>query len=159
MADLPRKPTPAQRKAAEALDLSPEQQAARWPTHSGSSERLIATHARLDQSIRKRFPAAQDVFEYNMRGWAVRRPVHITEWKGTIDPNWIRVYVAERKQGITIHVWNPYDFEGLKDRSELAQAGFKPMAGCLQYNRKGELPVEALEPLLDEMRQAMDQER
>ncbi len=154
---LPAKPTAAQKKAAEALSLSPKEQAERWSTHSGNSERLVATHAALDKLVRKRFKKAEDVFDYNMRGWAIRRPTTIEDWTGTVDPNFIRIYLAERKAGITIHVWNPYAW-GSVDRDELKDVGFKPMKGCLQYNRKGGVPVEALEPLLDEIAQAMANE-
>ena len=154
---LPANPTPAQKKAAEALSLTPKQQAVRWSTHSGASERLLATHTQLDRLVRARFPHAEDVFEYNMRGWAIRRRTDIRAWQGTIDPNWIRLYVAERKAGITIHVWNPYDPMAL-ERDELREAGFKTMVGCLQFNRKGELPVGALGPLLDAMQKAWQRE-
>jgi hypothetical protein len=157
-AGVPVRPTATQRKAAEALALDPAQQAARWTTHSGSSPRLVATHARLDALVRKRFPRAEDAFEYNMRGWAIRRPTRITEWKGTIDPNWIRIFVAERKQGITVHVWNPYDPACLAKQG-LDGHGFKVMVGCIQFNRKGDVPVDALAPVLDEMRKAMRKER
>lgn len=154
---LPSNPTPSQ-KAAEAVALGPAEQAARWKTYSGASPRLEETHARLGGMIRKRFPEAQEIFEYNLRGWKIRRPVEVTEWKGTIDPNWIRIYVAQRKQGMTIHVWNPSDPEALKKHKELAAVGFKTMVGCLQYNRKGDVPLDALEPLLEGMRRAWDAE-
>ena len=154
---LPARPTASQKKAAQAFSLSRKEQAARWKTHSGGSERLVATHAALDALIRQRFPDAEDVFDYNMRGWAIRRRTDIRAWKGTIDPNWIRLYVAERKAGITIHVWNPYDPMAL-ERDELREAGFKTMVGCLQFNRKGELPVGALGPLLDAMQEAWQRE-
>jgi uncharacterized protein YdhG (YjbR/CyaY superfamily) len=155
---VPSRPTAAQKKAAQALALPPAQQAARWTTQGGSSARLDATHARLDALVRKRFPKAEDAFEYNMRGWVIRRPVHIQEWKGTIDPNWVRIFIAERKHGITVHVWNPYDPACLAGHG-LAAAGFKVMVGCIQFNRKGDVPVDALAPVLDEMRKAMRKER
>lgn len=154
---LPAKPTASQKRAAEALRLSPEEQARRWQTHSGASPRLLETHSRLDLMIRKRFPTAEDAFEYNMHGWAIRRPVTLTEWTGTIDPNWIRIFVAERKAGITVHLWNPYDPACLA-KHDLAAHGFKVMVGCVQFSRKSDVPVDALGPILDSMRRSFDAE-
>ncbi len=46
----------------------------------------------------------------------------------------------------------------LKDPA-LSEAGFKVMVGCLQYNRKGPVPVTAFVPTLQEMAKAWKAER
>jgi hypothetical protein len=128
-------------------------------TTSTFSPRLKALKADLDREIRTRFPQAEAVFEYNMHGWRVGRPKRVEKWKGTIDPNYLHIFVAERKNGITLHIWNPYDPYGLAKRAkELQAAGFKVMRGCLVYNRKGEYPVGAITPLFDAVREKMDGE-
>lgn len=91
----------------------------------------------------------EPVTAFNMHGWRVRRPTDITAWKGTIDPNYVHVFVAERKQGITLHLWSPYETGGLKQHeADLKAAGFKVMVGCLQFNRKAAYPVHAVVPVL-----------
>ena len=128
-------------------------------TTSSFSPRMEAIHSALDQEIKRRFPNAESRFEYNMHGWKTARPVKIESWKGTIDPNFLHMYIAERKNGITFHIWNTYNPYGLKQRSkELTAAGFKVMVACLVYNRKGDYPIGAVTPIFDSMRKDMDAE-
>jgi len=117
-------------------------------------------HARLDEEIRRRLPGAVPQFEYGMRGWRVPRARRQESWKGTIDPNFLHIFVAERKQGITLHFWNPLQPASFgKHAAPLSKAGFKVMVGCLQYNRKGDYPVAAILPLLDEAAEMLHGER
>lgn len=121
--------------------------------------RLEATRKALGDMLTSRFPKVEPTFAWNMHGWRIRRPTDIQSWKGTIDPNWILIGLAERKQGVAIHVWNPYD-PGCLKKSEprLKAAGYNVMVGCVNYNRKGDLPLEPLAPILDGMREAMRKE-
>ncbi len=121
-------------------------------TTSTFGPRLEATRAELGRMLATRFPKAEPTFSYNMHGWRMRRPTDIKDWKGTIDPNWILIGIAERKQGITIHLWNPYD-PGCLKKSEprLKAAGYNVMVGCVNYNRKGDVPLDSLAPILDAM--------
>jgi hypothetical protein len=126
---------------------------------STESDRLKAIHAELDAYIRALFPDAQPIFDYGMHGWKVPRRRKVEWTKGTIDPNWLMVGVAERKNGISLHLWNPVESGILsRKRKELEAAGFKPMVGCLQYTRKGEYPVGEVKALLSECARQMDSE-
>ena len=139
-----------------ATKAEPKQHA----TTSTFSPRMREVHALLDREIRSRFPEADAQFEYGMRGWRVPRARRLETWKGTIDPNFLHIFVAERKQGITLHYWNPMMPASFgKHAAPLAKAGFKVMVGCLQFNRKGDYPVDALKPLLDEAAQMLEHER
>lgn len=129
-------------------------------TASTFSPRLHAARDELERNLRRLFPGVERITAYNMHGWRVRRPVRIVDWPGTMDPNWVQVFVAERKQGVTVHVWNPYDYDAFRRHAAgLQAAGFKPMVGCVQYNRKGEVPVAALLPVLEGIARRMEQER
>lgn len=91
-----------------------------------------------------------------MRGWRIPTNAGLAEWKGTIDPNFVHVFLAERKQGLTLHFWNPLDPGALhREKTGLREAGFKVMVGCLQFNRKGDFPIAAVLPLLDAARRAI----
>lgn len=125
-----------------------------------SSPRLADARARLGAEVLRRFPHAEPVTEWNLQGWRAKRPRRIASWKGTIDPNFVYVFLAERKQGIVLYFWNPFDPKCLERHApRLKQAGLTAMVGCLQHARRGEYPVEAVLPLLDEARAAMDAER
>jgi hypothetical protein len=151
---LPTRATAAQKKAAATLALTPAEQKTRWKTTSTTSPRLLAALGSLEAHVTRLWPHAEKVFEYNMNGWRIHRGVDIPEWTGTIDPNWVRLYVAERKAGLSLHLWEP--FGCLQDRgSALAAAGYKPMVGCMQYNRKGDLPVEPVVAVLEAVRDRM----
>ncbi|HUR60940.1 MAG TPA: hypothetical protein VM286_01065 [Candidatus Thermoplasmatota archaeon] len=128
-------------------------------TTSTFGPRLEATRKELGDMLASRFPNVEPTFAWNMHGWRIRRPTDIRSWKGTIDPNWILIGVAERKQGMAIHLWNPYD-PGCLKKSEpgLKAAGYNVMVGCVNYNRKGDVPLASLAPILDGIRDAMRKE-
>jgi hypothetical protein len=130
-----------------------------YTTTSTFSPRLLALKEALDDHLRRRFPRVEPVVAYGMHGWRMKRPRPVEWTTGTIDPAYVHVFVAERKQGITLHLWNPYqpDLFGRHAKS-LEAAGFKVMVGCLQFNRKGDYPVDAVLPLLDAIAAAMKRE-
>lgn len=130
-----------------------------YATTSTFSPRMAAVWKEVDAAVRRVFPEAEPVFDYGMRGWQVPRRVKVESWKGTMDPNWLTIGLAERAQGITLHLWNPCEYGFLKRKApELAPHGLKAMVGCLQFTRKGDYPVAAVEALLREVRGQMDAE-
>jgi uncharacterized protein YdhG (YjbR/CyaY superfamily) len=117
-----------------------------------ASERFRATFAALEQAVAARFPSAQPCFEWSLPGWRVpllHVPPHPT---GTFDHTCVVILLADRKAGITLHLWNPANYRFLDEhKAELTGAGFKVMRGCLQFNRKQPYPVEAVDTLLGAM--------
>ena len=106
------------------------------------------------------FPDVEEVFSYGMHGWKVPRRKTVESRTGTMDPNWLFIGLAERAAGITLHVWNPLDWQGLKaHRAQFEAAGFKVMVGCLQFNRKSEFPVDVVDAMVARIAKAMDAER
>lgn len=122
-----------------------------YTTTSTFSPRLLGLKAELEQQLLRLFPHVEPVFAYGLHGWRMKR-LRPVEWTvGTVDPAYVHVFVAERAQGITLHVWSPFDPKLLaRHRSDLDAAGFKVMVGCLQFNRKSDYPVDAVRPLLEE---------
>ncbi|MSQ41012.1 MAG: DUF1801 domain-containing protein [Dehalococcoidia bacterium] len=100
------------------------------------------------------FPNAEKACAYNMPGFRVRvSDEEIKDWKGTIDPNYLQIVLMQRKSGVTLHIWNPLDYDALdRKRDELIKAGFKVMVGCLQWNRKQAYPMDVVERLLNSLR-------
>ncbi len=96
----------------------------------------------------------REVFEYDCPGWAVPLPKELVpEQVGTMPSDSLYVLLAERKAGITMHFWNPLSYTFLEEHAAwLKEAGFKPMRGCLQFNRKSAYPVEEVGRLLREAR-------
>ena len=87
--------------------------------------------------VKGAFPNALPVFEYKMPGWRIPRPKagapRLRE--GTIDPDWVHLFLVERKSGITLHLWNPADYYGLERyESDLSKVGLKVMRGCVQFH-------------------------
>ena len=77
--------------------------------------------------------------------------------RGTLDPNWVQIYLVERKSGITLHLWNPVDFGSMQRRKpELSRLGFKVMVGCMQFNRKSDYPMDSVERLLEDVRRSLE---
>ena len=115
-----------------------------------SSDRFRQVYSELAGTVQRVFPNAENAFAHEMPGFKVKvSHKEIKDWKGTINPNYIQIYLVERKNGITLHIWNPLDFYGLdKKREELTKEGFKVMRGCLQWNRKQVYPMETVESLL-----------
>lgn len=113
------------------------------------------TFVQVDRIVRRTFPSAKAVFQWGMPGWSIQRK-HApdpAEVKGTMDPRFIAILLAARKQGITLHLWNPADYYGLdRSKAELVEAGFKVMRGCLQFNRKQPYPIAVVEKLLKGVR-------
>jgi len=106
--------------------------------------------AMLATEVKKRFPKAVPVREYGIDGWQIARQKRVEWTHGTVDPNYVLVGVADRKQGPVLHLWNPLDWKGLgKHRTQLEAAGFKVMVGCLQFNRQKPYPMAAVAAVLD----------
>ncbi len=108
-----------------------------------------ALHDAIGRIVAKHHPTAEPVHEYGCDGWRVKVREKPTDWKGTYDPCHLFVLPAERKAGITVHIWDPRDPELLARHAErLKEIGFKPMVGCLQWNRKADYPLDELDRLL-----------
>ena len=126
-----------------------------------ASPRFREVHASLDRAVRELFPDAEVSFQFKMPGWKIsrRRRVDPKSVRGTLDPNWVQIYLLERKAGITLNLWNPVDFNGFRKRkTELERVGFKLMAGCLQFNRKSEYPVDVIVGLLKDIKVSLDED-
>ncbi len=126
-----------------------------------ASPRFRGVHASLARAVRELFPDAEVSFQFKMPGWKIprRRRVDPKPVRGTLDPNWVQIYLVERKAGITLNLWNPVDFNGFRKRkTELERAGFKLMAGCLQFNRKSEYPVDVIVGLLKDIKVSLDED-
>src|SRR5437867_11007966 len=119
-----------------------------------ASPRFREIHESLGRAVRELFPDAQVSFEFKMPGWKVprRRPVDPSSVAGTADPNWVQIYLVERKSGITLHLLNPVDFNGFRrHREALERAGFKLMVGGLQFTRKSAYPIGLVVDLLKDV--------
>ncbi len=118
------------------------------------SERFRQVYVELAEIVREVFPSAEAAFAYKMPGFRIKvTRREVKEWKGTIDPNYLQLFLVERQQGITLHVWNPADYYGLdKRKEELTRAGFKVMRGCLQWNKKQVYPLETVQVLLESIK-------
>ena len=126
-----------------------------------ASPRFRAIHESIGRAVRDLFPEAVTVFEFGMPGWRIprRRRVDPGSFKGTIDPNWVHIFFAERKAGISLNLWNPVDVDGLRRRKEeLERAGFKLMAGCTQFNRKSEYPIGLVVELLKDIEKSLEED-
>lgn len=124
-----------------------------------ASPKYQAAYKELDAWIKKRLPTAKPIFEWGMPGWKVALPKdkQPVEHRGTYDPTSIMILLADRKAGITMHVWSPLEPQILsKLDKQLTKAGFKVMVGCIQYNRKGDYPVTAVMPLLERLAKGVE---
>lgn len=107
----------------------------------------------LRKAVKARFPKAKEIHAYGMVGWRVPRGRKVEWASGTIDPNFVTLFLGDRKQGTTLHLWVPLPGATLADRkAELEAAGFKVMVGCLQFTRKRPYPKAAVEALLDRVK-------
>ncbi|HLE47567.1 MAG TPA: hypothetical protein VI818_04650 [Candidatus Thermoplasmatota archaeon] len=116
-------------------------------------------HKAIGAALKTFFPEAKAVEEWGMLGWRTRLAWEPPReaFRGTMDPRYLSVFLAERKQGITLHLWNPLDYYGLeKKKADLTKAGFKVMRGCLQFNRNSDYPVDAVMALLAGIREKVD---
>lgn len=113
-------------------------------------------HRAIGELVQARWPDAvrKNVGEgaYELDAYVVPVPDHPPKesWKGTLPNDVFVIGPTEKKAGITIHVWHPNHPYLLKENADwLAEAGFKPMVGCLQWNRKAPLDLESFGKLLD----------
>lgn len=110
---------------------------------------------KVERAVKETFPKAQETKAFGMEGWTIPRPkgAPVPERAGTMPTDRVMVFLAERANGTSLHVWYPgqYDLLG-KRKDELGEAGFKVMRACLQYTRKQEYPIEAVSSLLKEIR-------
>ena len=104
----------------------------------------------VEAVVRGIFPEAASVLAYGMPGWSVRvRDAPPPGYKGTLDPTHLTILLADRKTGITLHVWNPLEEAFLEShRPAMERGGLKVMRGCLAFRRKGPYPLGAVEALL-----------
>ena len=124
---------------------------------AATSEGFQALHAAIGDRVRARFDA-EPVASYGIAAWRipVPKPPGEDEWKGTMPRTHLVIAPAEKKAGVTMHVWHPNAPYLLRDNEAwLKEAGFKVMVGCLQWNRKADMPLDAVERLLDAAKQAM----
>ena len=126
-----------------------------------SSDRFKQVYADIEAVVRGIFPTAERVVAYKMPGFKIRiGDEGVKSWRGTIDPNYLQLFLVERKSGITLHLWNPRDYDGLeRRRAELSAVGFKVMRGCIQWNRKQAYPVETVRSLLESVKQHLQEPR
>lgn len=116
-----------------------------------ASPRYQDAHTRLARLVKRRLPRARKILQHGMPGWVAPRPPGSPRpaRAGTLPPDRVYVFLAERKAGLTLHLWYPGDYGLLeKHKRALEEAGFKVMRGCLQFNRRGELPLAPVDALL-----------
>ena len=115
-----------------------------------ASERFQNVYREFAAAVHQAFPVPEPSFEHGMPGFKIRiTDVEKEEWRGTIDPNFLHLYMVERKSGITFHIWDPRNYYGLDEmRDELTNLGFKVMRGCIVWNRKREYPVQRMKDLI-----------
>lgn len=99
-------------------------------------------------------PDAEPIHEWGIDGWSVQvRDEPPEGYKGTMDSTRLMLLPTEKKAGLTIHLWDPRDPERIAKHAEaLKEAGFKPMVGCLQWNRKAPVDLDALRTLFEATR-------
>jgi uncharacterized protein YdhG (YjbR/CyaY superfamily) len=120
---------------------------------AAADDRYREAHDALDRLVRAVFPRARQGFAWGMPGWVVDRPPAAPRppVAGTLPTDKTFVGLVARKSGITVHVLWPGDRSVLAGHEKKLQAaGYKVMVACVQFARKGELPVAALEPVLRE---------
>ena len=115
-----------------------------------ASERFQNVYRGFAPTVQKAFPMPKPSFEHGMPGFKTRiTDVEREEWRGTIDHNFLHLYMVERKSGITFHIWDPRNYYGLDEmRDELTNLGFKVMRGCIVWNRKREYPIQLMQELV-----------
>lgn len=124
-----------------------------------SSSRFQAIFDSLDAIVQANFPGSEAIWEWNLPGWrvAVPNPPPEAEWKGTLPRTHLVILASEKKAGLTFHVWHPSRPSLLADEAAwLKDAGFKPMVGCVQWNRKAEPPMDEFARLLRVAKDALE---
>lgn len=123
----------------------------------GTSDRFRLLHAEIGLRIDAAFDDVEAVEAFGMPAFMVplRDPPPEEEWRGTIPRTHITIAPTQKRAGITLHVWHPKAPHLLRDNEGwLREAGFKVMVGCLQWNRKAELPLDAVDRLIETIREA-----
>lgn len=118
---------------------------------AGCSQGFQELHARIGGIVKHRFPGTRLVEAWDIAAWQapISDPPPASSWKGTLPRDVFTVGPTEKKAGITVHVWHPNHPYLLKENEAmLKQAGFKVMVGCLQWNKKADFPIDALDQLL-----------
>ncbi len=123
------------------------------------SEPFQALHAAIGELLKQRWPDTHlgHVFpdtKFAMVAWLIPLTDAPPEssWKGTMPRDLFVVGPTEKKAGITIHIWHPNHPYLLKENADwLKKAGYKPMVGCLQWNRKASPDLAAFAQLLDQI--------
>ncbi len=125
---------------------------------AATSPAFQALHADIHAAVLRCFPDARPVVAFGMAAFQVPLPdpPAADTWIGTQPRTHLTVAPTEKKAGITVHVWHPNRPSLLADNAAwLKEAGFKPMVGCLQWNRKAPFPMDAFEKLLHAAKAAM----
>ena len=122
------------------------------------SDEFQALHAAVGDRVRARWPETrlQVIGEgsYEMPAFVVPVADHPPKeaWTGTMPRDVFIVAPTQKKAGVTTHMWHPNRPGLIQENAEwLAAAGFKPMVGCLQWNRKAPMDLDAFARLLDEV--------
>lgn len=129
-----------------------------WDEHTANMTTDFRTlHQEVGNLVKQRWPNAREEVvcqgtSYEMAAYVVPLAEHPPKeaWTGTLPHDVLVVGPTEKKAGTTIHIWHPNHPYLLKDNADwLKAAGFKPMVGCLQWNRKAPLDLGALAHLLE----------
>lgn len=114
-----------------------------------ASPQFQAAFEGVHRKVKARFPQAEPAFAFQMPGWRVPIPIEKQPPPmGTMPPDAVTILLADRKGGPTLHLWNPLDHAGLqKHKKDLEAAGFKVMVGCLEFRKKADYPVQAVDKL------------
>jgi len=126
-----------------------------------ASPRFRELYATFERAVRERFPDAEASFQFRMPGWRVRRRRRVDPASvvGTLDPNWVQIYLEERKFGTILHLWNPIDVNGFRKRkADLERVGFKLMADGIAFNRKSEYPMGLVAALLEDLKMSLEED-
>lgn len=122
------------------------------------SDDFQALHAAIGDLVRARWPDAERKVvgegSYEMPAYVVPVPEHPPResWTGTMPHDVFIIAPTEKKAGVTTHLWHPNRPGLIQENAEwLAAAGYKPMVGCLQWNRKATMDLDALARLLDDV--------
>lgn len=110
----------------------------------------------VGKRVKKVFPKAKPVEISGMKGWKVARPASAPRpaKEGTMPSDLFIVLLADRAAGPTIHLWYPGDYHWLTEHGAmLKDAGFKVQRACLPYARKAPYPIDAIETLLQSVKE------
>lgn len=125
------------------------------------SDRFRAVCAYVGELVRKNFPKAEEGLLYKMPGWQIAVPEKmVLSRRGTMDPTKMFVLLKEGKTGITLHVWDPLDYNALEGhRRNLEAAGLEVMVGCVRWSRKSDYPIKEIEEVVRGMKARLNPRR